>query len=42
MNKNNSDCFNDNAIAYCTSNSESSSYFHHWPLLALLVALVLH
>ena len=25
-----------------TSDSASSSEFHHWPLLALLVALVLH
>ena len=27
---------------YQTSDSASSSKFHHWSLLALLVALVLH
>ena len=34
--------YNDLTSGYQTSNSASSSKFHHWPLLALLVALVLH
>ena len=33
---------NDLTLGCQTSNSASSSHFHHWPLLALLVALVLH
>ena len=33
---------NDLTLGYQTSDSASSSNFHHWPLLALLVVLVLY
>ena len=37
-----SDTTNDLTLGYQSSDSASSSKFHHWPLLALLVVLVLH